>query len=64
MLEFFIDKYGIVEVLSGISYICSEKAEHVAVNWQDTALGKQWIGLSAQVDSAVARIEDGGKNLN
>jgi hypothetical protein len=64
MLEAFIDKYGIVEVLSGISFICSEKAEHVSVNWQDAALGKHWMGLSSKVDNAVAKIEGNGENLN
>lgn len=57
VLEAMIDRYGLAEVLSGISFICSEKAEHVAVNWQDTTMGKQWMKFSELVDQANARIE-------
>ena len=42
MLERMIDSYGLETVLRDIARICSEKAEHVAVNWQDTTLAKAW----------------------
>lgn len=56
ILETFIDKYGIVDVLSGISYICGEKAEHIATNWQDTKTAKHWIKLSESIDKAGAKL--------
>lgn len=64
MLEAYIDRYGIVEVLEGISFICSEKAEHVSVNWQDTQLGKHWMKLSTLCDAAAAKVEKGNNNLH
>ena len=57
LLEGWIDKYGVSGVLSGISKICSDKAEHVAVNWQDTTSGKYWIWISRVVDQLNAKIE-------
>lgn len=57
ILEQMIDRYGVAEVLSGVSYICSDKAERTAVNWQNTTLGKQWMRLSELVDNANMQIE-------
>ena len=41
-LEAMIDKYGMAKVIAMLSEICGGKAEHVAVNWQDTRLAKDW----------------------
>jgi hypothetical protein len=38
-LEALIDAAGIEAVVQGLSEICGAKAEHIASNWQDTALG-------------------------
>jgi hypothetical protein len=57
MLEAFVDKYGIADVLSALSYICGEKAEHVSTNWQDAPLGKRWLKLAALIDLATAKAE-------
>ena len=38
-LEALIDAAGIEAVVQGLSEICGVKAEHIASNWQDTALG-------------------------
>jgi hypothetical protein len=56
-LEDIIDSYGVSGVLSGISFICGEKALHVSVDYQNTSLGKHWMRLSASVDQAAAKIE-------
>jgi hypothetical protein len=56
ILEAFIDKYGIVDVLSGLSYICGEKAEHIAHSWQDASLAKHWMRLAEAVDKAGVKI--------
>jgi hypothetical protein len=53
----FVDNFGIAEILSGLSKICSDKAEHAAVNWQDTSLAKNWMQLSAKLDRIAANIE-------
>jgi hypothetical protein len=57
LLEGFVDGYGVAEVLSGLSKVCSDKAEHAAVNWQDTPLAKNWIKLSTKLDRVSANIE-------
>ena len=44
-LEGLIDRRGIQMVLQQISEICGAKSEHIAENWQDTILAKQWATL-------------------
>ena len=41
-LEPIVDQFGIDEVLQALVHICDEKAEHVAVHWQDTITAKWW----------------------
>lgn len=41
-LEAMVDKAGMRNVLYALEHICSAKAEHIAVNWQDTFLAKVW----------------------
>lgn len=41
-IEDLIDKHDLPRVLEAIAEICSAKADHVASNWQDYALEKQW----------------------
>ncbi len=37
-LEDLLDTYGLAHVLSALSDVCAAKAEHVQVNWQDSAM--------------------------
>jgi len=48
-LESLIDAKGIQTVLETIGQICSEKADHIATNWQDTGLAKEWDRLAARL---------------
>ena len=48
-LEGLIDRRGIQMVLQQISEICDAKAEHIADNWQDTVLAKQWVTIAGAV---------------
>jgi hypothetical protein len=57
ILERLVDAFGIAEVLSGLSKVCSDKAEHAAVNWQDTPLAKNWMKLSTKLDLVSANID-------
>jgi hypothetical protein len=41
-LEGMVDRVGLRNVLSALEYICQAKAEHLAVNWQDTKSAKEW----------------------
>ena len=59
-LESYVDKYGLQEVLSKLSYICGEKATHIAENWQDTKTAKVWTWASSFLDRASAAVETRG----
>ena len=41
-LESMIDKHGLDTVVLALSHVCSEKAEHIRVNWQDENLALGW----------------------
>lgn len=41
-LETLVDRHGVLGVLSALSFICVEKADHIASNWQDAHLAKTW----------------------
>lgn len=57
ILENFIDKYSLKEVISTISYICGEKSMHIAENWQDIALAKRWMSASVRLDNISDKID-------
>jgi hypothetical protein len=57
-LEAMIDRAGIRNVLYALAHIAGEKSEHVAVNWQDMPLAKQW-DKAAQSLSNMAEIYKG-----
>lgn len=57
ILERLIDKHGIQGVVSELSAICSEKAEHIAHNWQDTKLARVWMGHAKKIDGLTAMLE-------
>ncbi|TYO65475.1 hypothetical protein FXV83_16195 [Bradyrhizobium hipponense] len=42
ILEGLIDRHGLTHVVTGLSLICSEKAEHLRHNWQDGTSAKAW----------------------
>ena len=45
-LERLIDGKNIKNVLTAVSEICGDKAEHIAVNWQDAHLAKRWAKMA------------------
>ena len=49
-LETLVDRNGLSEMLSALSYICSEKAIHVATSYQDTTLAKWWMEMAKKID--------------
>jgi hypothetical protein len=59
-LELLVDQYGLAGVLSGLSYICGEKSEHISAHWQDHGLAKLWIEYAARLDKVAASIENKG----
>jgi hypothetical protein len=51
-LEALIDAEGLDVVLAAIREICYDKAQHIAVEWQDLPLAKQWLAYGIKVNSA------------
>ena len=51
-LEALVDAAGIEAVVQRLSEICGLKAEHIAHNWQDTVLAKQWATLEGALGVA------------
>jgi hypothetical protein len=41
-IEKLMDKVGLEKFTTACAVVCSEKADHVQVNWQDKRLAKMW----------------------
>ena len=41
-LESLLDKHQLVEICVALELLCADKADHVATNWGDKALAKEW----------------------
>jgi predicted metalloenzyme YecM len=48
VLERLIDKNSLLDVLIGLELVCSEKAAHIAENYQDKKLAAKWNRASAR----------------
>ena len=57
VLEALIDRHGLPAVLNAIAQICSDKAEHIAVNWQDATTAKVWVNHMMCVDNLARKLE-------
>jgi hypothetical protein len=53
-LEALVDANSISEVLMALALVCFEKAEHVATNWQDKKLAKQWERAGAAINNRIS----------
>lgn len=52
VLEALVDRHGLTHILTGLSLICGEKAEHIRENWQDRTTAKAWDADSRTLDKA------------
>ena len=59
-LEQMIDKHGLLHVLTALDLICTEKVEHIKVNWQDPVTAKPWERASNALYTASKSVEDLG----
>lgn len=59
-LEEFVDRYGIARVTLALSAIALEKADHIATNWQDYRLAKEWERAALILDRAYAGLRKVG----
>lgn len=57
-LETIIDQNGLKPVLLAISDICSDKAEHVKVNWQDEMLANAWTATARRLYDTMMLIKN------
>lgn len=51
-LESLIDSIGLSQVVGALADICYMKEQHVAENWQDEALAKDWHKAGAVLSKA------------
>lgn len=56
IVESIIDRHGLVELLTAIECICSEKAVHVLVNWQDKQTSQHWARASTIAGAAARKV--------
>jgi hypothetical protein len=56
-LENLIDTHGLTAVLETLADIASEKAVHIAVNWQDNKLAVLWTRTAARIETTAAAAE-------
>lgn len=42
ILEQLIDKHGLLHVVTGLEFVCQEKAAHIRTNWQDNTTARTW----------------------
>jgi len=60
-LEAMIDRHGLTHVVTGLSLICSEKAEHIRCNWQDHGTAKVWDADAKTLEKAARAIRSDGR---
>lgn len=59
-IESLIDANSLLDVLVALECICAEKAEHIAVNWQDAHTARPWREASTIIGTALRKIEPKG----
>jgi hypothetical protein len=56
-LEDLVDRSSLSDVLEALEGMCDEKADHVATNWQDRPLSKQWAKAARAIGRASQSVE-------
>ncbi len=56
-LERMVDKHAIEEVITALADVCAEKADHIAVNWQDHTLAATWSATSKELAAIASKLE-------
>lgn len=57
-IEALIDRFGMDHFLSMSGFVAGEKAQHIAVNWQDASRAKAWMKISVGLDKLTHKAED------
>jgi hypothetical protein len=53
-LEGLIDAHGMFKVLAAIYNVCTDKASHLAENWQDDETSRAWQNGANTLDNAIS----------
>ncbi len=54
-LESLIDSHDLPAIIEALAEVCSAKADHVELNWQDEALANQWNKRAALLLNAAEK---------
>lgn len=57
LLEEWIDKYGLSDVLSDLATIVYEKADHILETWQDAELTGEWEAAGNEIETLADSID-------
>lgn len=57
LLEALVDKHGLLHVLTALENICNDKAEHLAVNWQDVDTAKVWCRAADAINKSLTEVD-------
>jgi hypothetical protein len=55
-LEYFVDQYGLDDVLESLARICYEKANHLESDWQDRITARVWRKAAKRLELVNTRI--------
>jgi len=57
-LETLLDQTSLAIMLEALASVCSDKAAHIAENWQDSATAKEWIKATRAINQALHQVGD------
>jgi len=55
-IEEIVDRFSMSTVISMLSEVASDKAEHIRANWQDKSLARKWESLQKVLDHSYLRV--------
>jgi hypothetical protein len=56
-LEAIVDDRGLLDMLIALECMCSEKADHLRVNWQDKSTAKEWDRMAKLIRGVADKCE-------
>jgi hypothetical protein len=56
-LETIVDDRGLLDMLIALECMCSEKADHLRVNWQDKSAAKEWDKMAVLIRKVADKCE-------
>lgn len=56
-LEPLVDASSLSDVILALARVCDEKAEHLAINWQDENAAKEWSKAARTLDKTAEKVE-------